>query len=475
MHSQATSPSKTQELHPDDLKDGFTFPQPWIYIPRVVRTRFWYPGLLAHMPATPKQYEDFMPKPQPLTPQPGQPIHPPPHAATPEYTTASSPADATGQSGPLTDPLPHVPASIQTSHKKAVRAPRGQGKRRPKKENGSGPSPKAMQAAKKMAHCAPCSQQSHTSSASRCPEIKAQYAKKNFQLAVMRHLKPALADPDVFDYNISTAIEARMGQGPKFCRPREMPGRLIEWDRAQPRMAVAANGVAMAALTTKLMEYGHHNEIKYKPDAGSDSRYPLGAFIRRDRQDEISGFKILCSGWHANGHPHEEPEASSRTVLTQHTSCNLLMELSELMSTNNAILGKLDPDAHRMLTELRAAANQIGGSRSTLSVDSSLYPCHALLYNCQTPEYLDEKDHPYMWATLHAFGTFTSGGEVEMPSLGLLIPFCPGDSIFIRGNVLPHKVRRWEGGQRISFTSFAHKSVLDAHSIRDPLFQPPTP
>jgi hypothetical protein len=136
------------------------------------------------------------------------------------------------------------------------------------------------------------------------------------------------------------------------------------------------------------------------------------------------------------------------------------------MELDNLVLQHIDPEAHRMLTELRQKSNDIGSSKAFQSVDSSLFPSHFMLFNCKTKKHFDEKDHPQLWAPLHAFGNFTSGGEVYITTLGLIIPFLPGDSLYIRGNCLEHEILPWKGGQRICYASFVHKSVLDYHNIK---------
>jgi hypothetical protein len=129
------------------------------------------------------------------------------------------------------------------------------------------------------------------------------------------------------------------------------------------------------------------------------------------------------------------------------------------MELDNLVLQHIDPEAHRMLTELRQKSNDIGSSKAFQSVDSSLFPSHFMLFNCKTKKHFDEKDHPQLWAPLHAFGNFTSGGEVYITTLGLIIPFLPGDSLYIAWGLIIHKcleheIFGWKGGQRICYALF---------------------
>jgi hypothetical protein len=171
-------------------------------------------------------------------------------------------------------------------------------------------------------------------------------------------------------------------------------------------------------LTTSLINYGWGNNIKYRVNAGANTRFPQSAFIRVDELDEISGVQSLCTGWHSVGHPvsqtsagptpppprgtdiptlwHEPPHPYVPLVRSISASCDLLLDLTELMELDNLVLQHIDHEAHRMLTELRQKSDDIGSSKAFQLVDSSLFPSHFMLFNCQTKKHLDEKDHPQL-------------------------------------------------------------------------------
>ena len=146
--------------------------------------------------------------------------------------------------------------------------------------------------------------------------------------------------------------------------------------------------------------------------------------------------------------------------------CNLLENMGLLSTSDNELLKVLDPKAYGMLETLRTAAStQNPASRAIHTIDPSLFPCHAFHFNCQTPTHTDNKDDPRLWAVVHSFGNYTKGGEFHISTLNLTIPFRPRDTIWLRGNVLEHCIKPWDGGQRISCASFVHKSHFSYYKL----------
>lgn len=133
---------------------------------------------------------------------------------------------------------------------------------------------------------------------------------------------------------------------------------------------------------------------------------------------------------------------------------SLLQSLQELMPSFNL---ETQSTTQRLYTSTK---NSRPTSPATITSpeDLLIYEDHEILYNRTSTLHTDSSDPQNGWAILTAFGTF-KGGYVRLPNLGLHIRLEPGDAIALRGQVIPHEVEAWDGGQRISIPHFTHSSV----------------
>jgi len=63
------------------------------------------------------------------------------------------------------------------------------------------------------------------------------------------------------------------------------------------------------------------------------------------------------------------------------------------------------------------------------------------------------------WTVLVSLGSFSEGGYVKIPRLGLRVRFLPEDVLVLRGVFLECEVEVWSGGQRISLEHFSRDSL----------------
>lgn len=134
----------------------------------------------------------------------------------------------------------------------------------------------------------------------------------------------------------------------------------------------------------------------------------------------------------------------------------------------NAILEALDPAQYSALKKLVKLVKEKYPHVAALeAVDPLLMEGRAIMFNRETPEHVDGLDPDTAWAILVIMGSFTEGVLI-VRRLGLRVRYIPGDTVCIRGHILPHEVEMWVGGQRISIVHFTHGSLWDAFGMECP-------
>lgn len=92
----------------------------------------------------------------------------------------------------------------------------------------------------------------------------------------------------------------------------------------------------------------------------------------------------------------------------------------------------------------------------------------AIQFNRQTPLHPDRQDPRKSWASMITFGKFTTGGELCVPRLNLEMRYLPRDAVVLRGRLLPHEVKAWGPGQRLSIAHFTHESLWQSYGMECP-------
>ena len=144
----------------------------------------------------------------------------------------------------------------------------------------------------------------------------------------------------------------------------------------------------------------------------------------------------------------------------------LLRELSVVSERMNNILQAIDPETHRVYSELRQLMTaKYAWYAAFAAIDPLVWIGRSLIFNRATPEHLDSNDAVAGWAALLPLGYF-EGGEICIPHLGLVIKFPGGTLGLIRGTILKHYILAFFGGQRVSTAHFVHQSSLNEFGLR---------
>lgn len=135
----------------------------------------------------------------------------------------------------------------------------------------------------------------------------------------------------------------------------------------------------------------------------------------------------------------------------------------------NAVLKAVDLPQYEALAKLRKLCMADHPYiKAMASIDPLMTEGRAIMFNRQTPSHTDDQDPLPSWATMITLGKFSTGGELFIPRLNLEIQYHPRDSVILRGRILPHEVRPWGPGQRISIAHFTHGSLWNSYGLSCP-------
>jgi hypothetical protein len=135
----------------------------------------------------------------------------------------------------------------------------------------------------------------------------------------------------------------------------------------------------------------------------------------------------------------------------------------------NALLKGIDLPQYQALKHLRSLCEKDHPfMKGMAATDPLLMEGRAIMFNRQTPAHADQQDPLTAWATMVTFGKFRTGGELCIPRLNLEIQYKPRDVVILRGRILPHEVKPWGQGQRISIAHFTHKALWNSYGLECP-------
>ncbi len=126
-----------------------------------------------------------------------------------------------------------------------------------------------------------------------------------------------------------------------------------------------------------------------------------------------------------------------------------MTETEFLSQRVNNLINSVDPTFHEGLERLRNAIKHFPNVRAFAEIDPILMEGRYLNFNQRTSLHATPGDFEAGWNVLISLGSFTEGGYVRIPRLGLRVRFLPGDVLVLRGVFLEHEVEVWSGGQRI--------------------------
>lgn len=132
-------------------------------------------------------------------------------------------------------------------------------------------------------------------------------------------------------------------------------------------------------------------------------------------------------------------------------------------------MNEIDPQQFKALGILREKCKAQHPFVKALSVlDPLVMEGRAIQFNRQTPLHPDFHDPEKSWALMVTFGKFKTGGELCIPRLNLEMKYRPRDIVVIRGRILPHEVKPWGPGQRLSIAHFTHESLWRSYGMECP-------
>jgi hypothetical protein len=173
----------------------------------------------------------------------------------------------------------------------------------------------------------------------------------------------------------------------------------------------------------------------------------------------LSGRRVLRMYEQHKGEVVPSPETFRSGGAFARTA-KLYQDLQPLSKRINETIKQVDPIFFEALSELnRLSTKKHPSLAAWKSVDPLLFEGREILYNRLSGPHRDHQDPKLAYAGLFAAGNFRSGGELYFPDLNLYVRLHPGDFVLIRGRVLVHEIKEWEGGQRISIPHFTHTSL----------------
>ncbi len=136
-----------------------------------------------------------------------------------------------------------------------------------------------------------------------------------------------------------------------------------------------------------------------------------------------------------------------------------MAETEFLSQRVNNLLSLVDPTFYEGLERLRKVINQFPNVRAFTAVDPILMEGRSIAFNQKTPLHANIGDFEPGWTVLVSLGSFSEGGYVRIPRLGLRVRFLPGDVLVLRGAFLEYEVGVWSGGRRICLEHFTRDSL----------------
>ncbi|EJD45385.1 hypothetical protein AURDEDRAFT_165601 [Auricularia subglabra TFB-10046 SS5] len=290
-----------------------------------------------------------------------------------------------------------------------------------------------------------------------------------------RLLRKAFSNLTCCDISLRELVELKKaGKSRKW---PQHPGNVV-WGSTKPHLAVDKDDVPLAVhipnflggrgnkrLYRLLRRFGRDMAVRPRRGAAdAKKRDNLNAYIFRSNKKYLSGVVQLVAGWTAIGHPNDEAVPASdvlKTGASFRTAMGCIRDLAFVSSLIDDVLRKLDPAAYDVLREGRHKLRRHNPAYAAISsLDPTYLHGRSISFNRATPDHEDCRDPPEVLTPLLVVGKFKTGGELVIEKLGLRMSYLPGTLIFIRGAVLPHQVKVFSGGQRISIAHFVHKAVL---------------
>ncbi|CCO34324.1 hypothetical protein BN14_08421 [Rhizoctonia solani AG-1 IB] len=146
-----------------------------------------------------------------------------------------------------------------------------------------------------------------------------------------------------------------------------------------------------------------------------------------------------------------------------------VLEAKRLLDRQLASLTEIiQPSLYRSMQELRLRMSAVKGASGTTVTNgwTSMFPCYGIAINRAAKMHRDTNGIRAGLDIIGVLGTFTHGGDLELPDLNLTLEWKPGCLSAFDGYDFRHKVHPWEGGSRVALISFCRKSTWNSCVLR---------
>ncbi|KAG8795552.1 hypothetical protein FRC12_012991 [Ceratobasidium sp. 428] len=187
-------------------------------------------------------------------------------------------------------------------------------------------------------------------------------------------------------------------------------------------------------------------------------------------------------GWYQTGMHRIRPIQMSlhlREALAEGSARQLvnLFEAKRLYDKQMALMTRIinRPLSESML-RLRGRMTAVKGPTQTAVVNgwTSAFPCFGIGINRTSALHRDTRGIRRGLDIIGVLGTFTAGGDLELPDLNLWAEWKPGCVGAFDGYDLRHRVAPWSGGSRVALISFCRQSTWSGLGLDSTLPRRPT-
>ncbi|GAB1526333.1 hypothetical protein RhiTH_009500 [Rhizoctonia solani] len=103
---------------------------------------------------------------------------------------------------------------------------------------------------------------------------------------------------------------------------------------------------------------------------------------------------------------------------------------------------------------------------------TSIFPCYGIAVNRVTGIHRDQRGIRGGLDIIGVLGSFTEGGNLDLPDLNLRLEWKPGCLGAFNGYDFRHRVLAWSGGSRVTLISFCQKATWDCLGLETAVSRP---
>jgi hypothetical protein len=134
----------------------------------------------------------------------------------------------------------------------------------------------------------------------------------------------------------------------------------------------------------------------------------------------------------------------------------------------------IHPSLSSCMRELRSHMSAVKGPTEVALINgwTSAFPCFGMGINRTTGLHRDTRGLRGGLDIIGVLGTFTMGGDLELPDLNLRVEWRPGCLGAFDGYDFRHKVNSWTGGSRVALISFCRQTTWSGLGLDSTLSRP---